>query len=212
MMVQSLKRHFFASAMVVSLATAAGAQQGLPSRATLEAMGLGGLEILSDGQALAVRGSGYKDSGNGGGSTWATAAGKSWASAASGHKSAASTNSYYVKANDYAFGKTFSHAGVSSKKSGHSGKNGHGGGDNGPPAPSAANGNYGQSWSGANQSGNSHSGMSRSGSGGSGNHGGGNHGGGKHSGSSHGGGNKGGNHSAPAKVKVRAGGFSYASV
>jgi hypothetical protein len=86
-----------------------------PGNASLEAMGLGGLQILSDEEALAVRGFGY--------GSQASAWGQSWASVGK----ASSTNGYNASGPRYASGENYSEAGIRVTTTG-GGNNGHHGG------------------------------------------------------------------------------------
>ena len=78
---------FFATlpafALVVALSSSAVAQNGLPSNAALEAMGLSGIQILSDSDAMAIRGMGYQPPHNphdgGKDKPWSAASGLSYA-------------------------------------------------------------------------------------------------------------------------------------
>ena len=98
-------------------ASQALAADGLPSHATLSAMGLGELRVMSDSEGLAIRGLGFQG---------ASAAGKSWASI-SGHGAyAGSKNSYDVDGKKSASGHTVSFAALEIKKGG--GHDDHGGG------------------------------------------------------------------------------------
>jgi len=210
--VQRMTWTCFAIAIVGLLIPTASAEQNLPSRAALEAMGLADLEVLSDDQAMSIRGQGFKD--NGGGDTWITADGKSWASGGSGRMRGVSIDYYHVVADRVAYGRNKSSAGKSSKKSGHGGKKGGGkkGGSNGNNPPSA-NSNSEQGWGGSGSSGKHGGGgkqaSAKSNSGGK-NHGGRSKGGGGYGGSKNGGGKHGGGHGG--SVKVRAGGYSRASI
>lgn len=211
MTVQRMTWTCFAIAIVGLLIPTASAEQNLPSRAALEAMGLADLEVLSDDQAISIRGQGFKESG---GDTWITADGKSWASGGSGHKRGVSIDYYHVVADHVAYGRNKSSAGKSSKKSGHGGKKGGGkkGGGNGNNPPSA-NSNSEQGWGGSDSSGKHGGGgkqaSAKSNSGGK-NHGGRSKGGGGYGGSKNGGGKHSGGHGG--SVKVRAGGYSRASL
>jgi len=91
-----------------SQALAAG---GVPSDATLAAMGLADLHVLTDSEGLAVRGLGYSGFG-------ASAFGKSWAVISTPHGSAGSFNGYNAVGNHQASGDNFSFAGVEFQSSG----------------------------------------------------------------------------------------------
>lgn len=98
-------------------ASQAFAADGLPSQATLAAMGLGELRVMSDSEGLAIRGLGYQG---------VSAAGKSWAAIAGSGAAAGSQNSYDAKGSKAAGGHNVSFASLEIKKSG--GGNDHGGG------------------------------------------------------------------------------------
>jgi hypothetical protein len=97
-----------------SQALAAG---GVPSDATLAAMGLADLRVMTDSEGLAVRGLGYSGFG-------ASAFGKSWAVISTPYGSAGSFNGYNAVGNHQASGDNFSFAGVEFQSSGgHGNKN-----------------------------------------------------------------------------------------
>lgn len=99
-------------------ASSAFAADGRPSDTTLAAMGLSGLNVISDDDGLAVRGFGY----NG-----ASAYGQSFAVVATNGAAAGSTNGYKASGKKKAAGANLSFAGVEVKQGG-----GYGGGDYGP--------------------------------------------------------------------------------
>lgn len=112
---------------------------GRPSDETLAAMGLAGLNVISDDAGLAVRGFGY----NG-----ASAYGQSFAVVSSKGAMAGSTNGYKASGKKKAAGANLSFAGVEVKKSG-----GHHGGD----GSYGGQGNYGSGGGyGSNGGGGSH--------------------------------------------------------
>src|SRR5262245_43942117 len=82
MSVEQIARWGCVALLAAAWNSAAFAANGLPSRATLNEMGLGGLQIMSDAEGLAVRGQG------------AIAYGKSWAVVSAPGASAGSTNGY----------------------------------------------------------------------------------------------------------------------
>ena len=51
-----------AASMLVAFVGVARAEQGMPSQATLRAMGLSGMQVMSDREAMGVRGMGYYSS------------------------------------------------------------------------------------------------------------------------------------------------------
>jgi len=201
MMVQRLTGACSVTVLLGCLIPAARAMENLPSRAALQEMGLAGLEVLSDDQAMSIRGQGFKKDGNG--DTWITADGKSWASGGSGRKSGVSIDFFHVIGDAKAYGRNHSSSGKSSKKSGHGGKKkgGHGKGP-GDMTPSASS-----SWNGSSTNGNNH-GVKNS-------HAKSNHGGNLagHSNSGNRGGWSGGHKGGHGKsVTVHASGFSRASI
>jgi len=122
---------FQLSLLVVALASAsqASAANGLPSQATLEAMGLSGLNVMTDSEGLAIRGLGY---------TGASAYGKSWANVSTHYASAGSVNGYNVKGKHLAGGRNESEAEVEIEF-----KKGHGGGYGDKKSKGGQDGGYG---------------------------------------------------------------------
>jgi hypothetical protein len=113
-------RHFALVLAVLAVALPAFAAGGRPSDKTLSAMGLSGLNVISDEAGLAVRGFGY----NG-----ASAYGQSFAAVASHKGAAGSTNGYKASGKKKASGANLSFAGIEVKQSGGHGSGGsHGGG------------------------------------------------------------------------------------
>lgn len=113
-------------AALVTGASQAIAAGGVPSDATLAAMGLSDLNVMTDSEGLAVRGLGYYG---------ASAFGKSWAVISTPYGSAGSTNGYNAVGNHQASGDNFSFAGVEIQSSGNhnnsnKSKGGKGGGCN----------------------------------------------------------------------------------
>jgi hypothetical protein len=107
-------------ALVVASLLAASqgfAATGRPDDATLAAMGLSGLNVISDDAGLAVRGFGY----NG-----AKAYGQSFAVVASHGAAAGSTNGYDAKGKKKAAGANLSFASVEVKSGGNHGGGGYG--------------------------------------------------------------------------------------
>jgi hypothetical protein len=122
------------------------AEGGRPSQRTLNEMGLGGLVVMSDEEALGIRGFGFN--GGHGGST-AVAFGNSFATINLGpFGSAHSENGYNAEGKKFAFGANHSEAGVELKvSSGHKGKgkkmpngNSHRWGGKGAPKNGGMNG------------------------------------------------------------------------
>ena len=113
--------------MVATCATAARAESGRPSRAAMEAMGLGSLVVMSDDDASTVRGHGYM-----GGGSYVRVTGSSFATIDGPDGGSHSENSYFAEGKHKAKGSNSSYAGVADiwigggKPSG--GHNGGGGG------------------------------------------------------------------------------------
>jgi len=99
---------------VIGVAMAAAAVQSAiaegqrPSQSTLSAMGLGGMAVMSDEDAMSVRGRGYM----GGGGSSASAFGNSFATFSSPFGTAHSENGYQADGKKFAAGKNYSEAGV----------------------------------------------------------------------------------------------------
>ena len=111
--------------LAVVVNQAAWAQNQRPSQRTLDAMGLGGLAVMSDEEAMSVRGHGFM-----GGSS-AAVFGNSFATFTSPLGTSHSENGYAAEGNKFAFGKNFSEAGLEVRVT-HGKKGGrHGGGMNG---------------------------------------------------------------------------------
>jgi hypothetical protein len=100
---------------------AARAEGGRPSRETLREMGLGGLTIMSDAEAFAVRGHGFKGghrmNGMNGGmrDSSAVATGNSFATFETPFGTSHSENQYAAEGKKFAFGKNHSEAGITLK-------------------------------------------------------------------------------------------------
>ncbi|HEY4234639.1 MAG TPA: hypothetical protein VGM76_14490 [Lacipirellulaceae bacterium] len=123
-------------------------QNGRPSKSDLQQMGLGGISVMSDDDALAVRGFGFSPGHSSGSS--AVASGNSFATINTPLGSAHTENSYASSGKNKAGGDNFSFAGFSaSTTSGNGGKDdGHGsnpgnGGYGGSGPPMGGNGGYG---------------------------------------------------------------------
>src|SRR5262249_47942168 len=82
------------------------ADNGRPSRATLEAMGLGSLVVLNDEDASSVRGQGYT------GGSYVRVTGSSFATIGGPDGGAHDENSYFAEGKHGAEGSTSSYAGV----------------------------------------------------------------------------------------------------
>jgi hypothetical protein len=85
------------------------AESGRPSRQTLAAMGLEGISVLSDNDAMSIRGFGFKG-GNGGSSV--AVFGNSFATINTPFGSAHSENGYAAEGSKFAVGANHSEAGV----------------------------------------------------------------------------------------------------
>jgi hypothetical protein len=115
--------------LVAVVNQAVHAEGGRPSRETLREMGLGGLTIMSDDEAFAVRGHGFKG-GNGMNGThrgsFATVAGNSFATFDTPFGTSHSENQYAAEGKKFAFGKNHSEAGIAIKVGvgGHDSMNG----------------------------------------------------------------------------------------
>jgi hypothetical protein len=114
------------------------AENGRPSGATLSAMGLGGIMVLSDDEALAIRGQGYK-----GTNSIARAFGSSFADISTKNGDASSQNGYFAEGKHAAKGSNLSYAGVVQISSKPKKGGGHGGGDYGGPRRGKQGGGYG---------------------------------------------------------------------
>jgi hypothetical protein len=131
----------------------AHAQDGQPSKSTLQQMGLSGMSIMSDDDAMAVRGLGF-GSGSMGSSSSASVSGNSFATINTPFGSAHSENAYTATGDHKAGGDNLSFAGTSIivTQSGNGGKGdgygnkppkgGDGGYGSGPPM-GGDNGGYG---------------------------------------------------------------------
>jgi hypothetical protein len=110
--------------LIAGLAPASFAESGRPSRATLEAMGLGSLVLISDEAATEVRGMGYK-----GGGSYVRVTGSSFATIGGPDGGSHSENSYFAEGKHKAGGSNSSHAGVTDIwiGGGKKDKGGHGG-------------------------------------------------------------------------------------
>lgn len=92
-----------AAAILVAASTSARAAEGVPSNDTLAAMGLTGLNVISDNEGLNIRGMGY----NG-----ASAFGQSFAVVSTKGATAGSTNGYKASGKKLAAGANLSFAEV----------------------------------------------------------------------------------------------------
>jgi hypothetical protein len=119
-------------AAAIALVVAAGtrASAGEPSQRALDEMGLGGMSVMSDSDALAVRGMGYHSK-KGVAKAW----GQSWAQVSSHGAQAGSKNGYFSEGKNYASGKNLSYAGKIIVS-------GHIGGGGGPAAANYGDGGH----------------------------------------------------------------------
>jgi hypothetical protein len=123
-----------AASLLATLSSAAQAEQGMPSQATLRAMGLSGMQVISDRDALNIRGMGYQKS-----HSKAIAFGASYAKVNGKGAEAGTVDGYYAEGKHYAGGAHGSIAGkVVITKGGKGGHGGGGGGDWGNDAPSVS--------------------------------------------------------------------------
>jgi hypothetical protein len=113
----------------------AHALDGQPSKSALQEMGLGGLSVMSDDEALAVRGLGFSSG------SLAQASGNSFATINTPFGSAHSENAYASQGKHKAGGDNFSFAGFAVTTKGHKPSDGGGGGYGGMPGN--GNGGYG---------------------------------------------------------------------
>jgi len=120
-----------AACSMLAVAGIAQADSGMPSRSTLDAMGLSGLQAMSDYDALDVRGFGYY--GYSPKKSTVIAYGKSYAHVSGHGAKAGSHDGYYAEGKHHARGRHGSHAKIEVKKTT---RRGRGGG--GPPDRSAA--------------------------------------------------------------------------
>jgi hypothetical protein len=100
-----------ACALVAAMVTISKADQ--PNQQVLSDMGLGSLVVMSDSDALSVRGMGYAP---------VKAYGSSWASISGKGGSAGSKNSYSATGKHAAWGEANSEAGIEIKKGHHNTK------------------------------------------------------------------------------------------
>jgi hypothetical protein len=126
--------------LVLTCQVRALAEEGAPSNATLSEMGLSGLSMMSDDDAMDIRGEGFK----GGGSS-ASAWGSSWANVSTPFGSAGSKNGYSAHGKHSASGDNLSFAGaaISVTTSKNHGKGGDKGGNWSPKTSSKGNGGWG---------------------------------------------------------------------
>jgi hypothetical protein len=124
-----------------AVASGVRAESGQPSRQTLQAMGLGSMVVMSDDDAMSVRGHGYK----GGGSS-VIVSGNSFATYNGGDQGGShSENAYSATGKHKASGSNSSYAGGADIwiSTGGGKPNGNGGGGHGPKPPKSNGGGYG---------------------------------------------------------------------
>lgn len=117
-----------AACTMLALAGVAQADNSMPSQSTLNAMGLSGIEVMSDSEAESVRGFGYY--GYSPKKSSVIAFGVSYAHVSGHGAKAGSKDGYYADGRYYAGGKHGSHAKIVVKKSKHR-RGRRGGGSNG---------------------------------------------------------------------------------
>jgi hypothetical protein len=115
---------FGVSTALLAVGQLAHGQDGRPSKSVLQQMGLGGMSVMSDDDALAVRGLGFSP-GMGSGSS-ALASGNSFATINTPFGSAHSENAYSSSGKHVAGGDNFSFAGFSATNSMGGKDDGHG--------------------------------------------------------------------------------------
>ncbi|MCH8839585.1 MAG: hypothetical protein IH831_02695 [Planctomycetes bacterium] len=124
------------ASMVVAFVGVAQAEHGMPSQATLRAMGLSGMQVMSDREAMGVRGMGYYSSRKSSRKkSTAIAFGISYAKVGGHYGASAGTiDGFFAKGKHFAAVKHGSKAGkvVIIYGGGHRG-DGYGGGYGGPP-------------------------------------------------------------------------------
>jgi hypothetical protein len=106
-----------AAAIVVAATASVRAAEGVPSEGTLAAMGLAGLNVISDNEGLNIRGMGYNGT---------SAFGQSFAVVSIKGATAGSTNGYKASGKKVAGGANLSFAAAESKSGGGHGGGGHG--------------------------------------------------------------------------------------
>lgn len=185
---QWLKRFALAVVVITAVGSRAHAQGGRPSGDVLSAMGLGGMTVMSDDDAMSIRGHGYKQSSS------VAVFGNSFATVDSTYGTAHSENGYAADGKHFAAGGNYSEAGIVIKTT----KGGKGGGKKW--------GSSNKRWGG---SGNMGGGGYPGGNMGGGGYPGGNMGGGGYPGGNMGGGGHPGGTTTVKTVKVFAGGFSF---
>jgi len=129
--------------LLIVVASPVRAEQGLPSQSLLSDMGLTGIVVMSDADAMAIRGFGYSGYGNGGygnngyDNKMATAYGYSYAKIQGHGASAYSENGYNASSRRHASGYNNSFAGIVVKHSPkrRRGGNGYGSGHGSMPQP-----------------------------------------------------------------------------
>lgn len=128
-----------AASMLVAFVGIAQAENGMPSQATLRAMGLSGMQVMSDREAMDVRGMGYSSHGS-----TAIAFGISYAHAGGQGASAGSLDGYFSKGKYLAGGSHGSIAGrIVITKGGGGGGGPPKGTNGGPPNGGPPNGGGG---------------------------------------------------------------------
>jgi len=96
-----------AASMLVAFVGIAQAKNGMPSQATLQAMGLSGMQVMSDSEAMNIRGLGYQSHSK----SKAIAFGISYANVGGHGAGAGSLDGFYAEGKHYAGGSHGSIAG-----------------------------------------------------------------------------------------------------
>jgi hypothetical protein len=143
MMIQRFKWLGLMGLLALAGQTRVFAEEGAPSKSALAEMGLSSLSVMSDDEAMDIRGEGFK----GGGSS-ASAWGSSWAFVSTPAGAAGSKNGYNAHGKNSASGDNLSFAGVtviktSSKSHGKPPKDGGGNGGYGGNKMSSSKGSKG---------------------------------------------------------------------
>jgi hypothetical protein len=138
MMLQRCKWLGLLGVLVVAGQARVVAQERAPSKAALAEMGLSGLSVISDDDAMDIRGEGFMGGGSG-----ASASGSSWANVSTPFGSAGTTNQYDASGKHSASGDNLSFAGFSITTSGGKDDGTHGKQPKGGDGGQGGNGGYG---------------------------------------------------------------------
>ena len=132
-----------AIAIAAMVCQAARAEVGRPSRQALEQMGLGSMVVISDEEALAVRGHGFY-----GGGSLVHVTGNSFATIDKSPSGSHSENAYDADGKHFAKGENFSFAGVVHISSSHKGDKKRGDHHGNNNMGGQWGGNHGGQWGG----------------------------------------------------------------